>query len=413
MSGRRVVVTGLGMVTPVGVTVEATWSAILAGRSGIRRISHFDTSSFPTRFGGTVENFDVGRYLPPVAARKVDPFVHYGIAAGMQALIDSGLEVSEANAERIGVAIGSGIGGLSGIERGHSGYLRNGPRKISPFFVPGNIINGLAGYFSIRVGAKGPNIAIVTACATGAHNIGEAARIIRYGDADVMFAGGAEGANCPMGLGGFCAARALSTRNEDPEGASRPWDIDRDGFVLSDGAGVLVLEALPHAQARGARVYAELVGFGMNADAYHITAPAEEGEGASRCMGLALRDAALAPHTVDYINAHGTSTPVGDVAESRAIRRCFGSHADRLAVSSTKSMVGHMLGAAGGCEAIFSVLAIRDGVAPPTINLYEADPLCDLDYVPHIAREMKIEVALTNSFGFGGTNATLVFQRFR
>jgi len=411
VSQRRVVVTGLGMVSPVGLDVAESWTNILAGRSGIRPLTGFDVSGFSTRFGGAVPDFDVGRYLPPKEAKKMDPFVHYGLAAATEALRDSGLEITEANADRCGVAIGSGIGGLPGIEKGHNAYLAGGPRKISPFFVPSNIINMVSGNFSILYGITGPNVTIVTACTTGTHNIGEAGRIIRYGDADVMFAGGAEMATCPMGLGGFGAARALSTRNDDPATASRPWDRDRDGFVLSDGAGVVVLEELEHARARGATIYAELIGFGMNADAYHMTAPREDGKGARRCMERALEDARLDPIEVDYINAHGTSTPAGDSAESDAIKQCFGDHAYRLAVSSTKSMVGHMLGAAGGCEAIFSVLAIRDRVAPPTINQFTPDPTCDLDYVPNSAREMDIDVVLSNSFGFGGTNGTLVFRR--
>lgn len=410
---RRVVITGMGMVSPVGLTVDESWANILAGRSGIAPITHFDTSAFPTRFGGTVKGFDVSEWLSPKEARKMDPFIHYGIAAGLQALRDSGIEVTEANADRIGVAIGSGIGGLPGIEKGHEAYLGGGPRKLSPFFVPSNIINMISGNLSIACGLRGPNIAIVTACSTGTHNIGEAARIIAYGDADVMLAGGAEMATCPTGLGGFSSARALSTRNDDPEAASRPWDRDRDGFVLSDGAGVLVLEEYGHARARGAQIYAELIGYGMSGDAYHMTAPPENGEGAARCMRNGLRDAGIAPEAVDYINAHGTSTQAGDRAETVAIKSVFGDHAARLAVSSTKSMTGHLLGAAGGIEAIFSVLAIRDGVAPPTINLDNPDPECDLDYVPNEARSMKIEVAVSNSFGFGGTNGTLVFSRPR
>jgi 3-oxoacyl-[acyl-carrier-protein] synthase II len=410
---RRVVITGLGMVSPVGLNVEESWKNILAGRSGIAPITLFDTSQFTTRFGGTVKGFDPTAYIPAKDARKMDPFIHYGIAAGMQALADSGLEVTEANADRIGVAIGSGIGGLPGIEKGHEAYLQGGPRKLSPFFVPSNIINMISGNLSIMCGLRGPNIAVVTACSTGTHNIGEAARIIEYGDADVMVAGGAEMATSPTGLGGFAAARALSTRNDDPEGASRPWDADRDGFVLSDGAGVLVLEEYEHARARGARIYAELIGYGRSGDAYHMTAPPEDGNGAKRCMLNALRNANIPAEAVDYINAHGTSTPAGDKAETIAIKSAFGDHAYRVAVSSTKSMTGHLLGAAGGVEAIFSVLAIRDQVAPPTINLHTPDPECDLDYVPNEARQMKIDIAMSNSFGFGGTNGTLVFSRLR
>jgi 3-oxoacyl-[acyl-carrier-protein] synthase II len=410
---RRVVITGVGMVSPVGLTVDESWANILAGKSGIAPITLFDTTAFGTRFGGTVKDFDVSLYVSSKEARKMDPFIHYGIAAGKQALDDSGLEVTEANAHRIGVAIGSGIGGLPGIEKGHEAYLNGGPRKLSPFFVPSNIINMISGNLSIACGLQGPNIAVVTACSTGTHNIGEAARIIAYGDADAMVAGGAEMATCPTGLGGFSAARALSTRNDDPARASRPWDRDRDGFVLSDGAGVVVLEEYEHARARGARIYAELIGYGMSGDAYHMTAPPEDGAGASRCMQNALRSAGLGPQDVDYINAHGTSTPAGDKAETIAIKSAFGDHARSVAVSSTKSMTGHLLGAAGGVEAIFSVLAIRDGVAPPTINLDNPDPECDLDYVPNEARRMNIDVALSNSFGFGGTNATLVFSRLR
>ncbi len=411
MAKRRVVVTGLGMVSPVGLDVATSWENILAGKSGIETITHFDTTPFSTRFGGTVKGFDVTRYMPAKEARKMDPFIHYGIAAADEALEDSGLEVTEENAERIGVAIGSGIGGLPGIEKGHAAYMKGGPRKISPFFVPANIINMISGHVSIRHGLKGPNIALVTACATGTHSIGDAARIIEYGDADVMLAGGSEMATSPCGLGGFGAARALSTRNDDPAGASRPWDVERDGFVLSDGAGVVVLEEYEHARRRGAPIYAEVAGYGMSGDAYHMTAPSEGGEGAKRCMEAAMRNAGIEPEQVDYINAHGTSTPAGDVAETLAAKAAFGEHAYRLAMSSTKSMTGHLLGAAGGIEAIFTILAIRDQVAPPTINLDNPDPECDLDYVPQTAREMKIDIALSNSFGFGGTNGTLIFRK--
>ncbi len=411
MARRRVVVTGLGMVSPVGLDVATSWRNILEGNSGVETITHFDTTPFSTRFGGSVKGFDVTRYMPAKEARKMDPFIHYGIAAAEEALQDAGLEITERNAERIGVAIGSGIGGLPGIEKGHAAYIKGGPRKISPFFVPANIINMISGHVSIRYGLKGPNISLVTACATGTHSIGDAARIIEYGDADVMLAGGSEMATSPCGLGGFGAARALSTRNEDPAAASRPWDRERDGFVLSDGAGVLVLEEYRHARERGARIYAELAGYGMSGDAYHMTAPSEGGEGARRCMENAMRNAAVEPTQVDYINAHGTSTPAGDIAETLATKAAFGEHAYRLAMSSTKSMTGHLLGAAGGIEAIFSILAIRDQVAPPTINLDHPDPECDLNYVPHTAQEMKIEVAISNSFGFGGTNGTLVFRR--
>lgn len=399
------------MVSPVGLTVAESWASVLAGKSGISTITHFDASAFPVRIAGTLKGFEPSRYVPPKDVKKMDPFIHYGIAAAAQAIEDSGLEVTEANAERVGIAIGSGIGGLPGIEKGYQALLDGGPRKVSPFFVPSNIINMIAGNLSIHYGIKGPNYGIVSACSSGTHNIGDAGRLIAHGDVDVMVAGGAEMASSPLGLAGFAAARALSSRNEDPERASRPWDRDRDGFVLADGAGVVVLESYEHARARGARIYAELVGFGLNSDAYHMTAPPEDGQGARRCMEIALADARLSPSDVDYINAHGTSTPAGDLAETRAVKAAFGEHAGRLAVSSTKSMTGHLLGAAGGVEAIFSVLAIRDQVAPPTINLDNPGPECDLDYVPHTARSMRIEVALSNSFGFGGTNGTLVFRR--
>jgi len=411
VSKRRVVVTGLGLVTPVGNDVAESWANIKAGKSGIAPITHFDTSAFSVRFGGSVRNFDVSQYVSPKDAKKMDPFIHYGLAAGSQAIKDSGLDVTEENATRIGVAIGSGIGGLPGIEKGTQTFLEGGPRKISPFFVPSNIINMVSGNLSIQYGLKGPNFAIVTACTTGTHNIGDAARLIEYGDADVMVAGGAEMATSPTGLGGFAAARALSTRNDEPERASRPWDRDRDGFVLSDGAGVVVLEEYEHAKARGARIYAELIGYGMSADAYHMTAPSEDGDGAARCMQNAIRNASLNPEDVDYINAHGTSTPAGDVVETRAVKRVFGDNSKKVAISSTKSMIGHLLGAAGGVEAVFSILAIYEQVAPPTINLDNPDPECDLDYVPNEAREMKIDVSLSNSFGFGGTNGTLIFRK--
>ncbi|MEJ2347012.1 MAG: beta-ketoacyl-ACP synthase II [Gammaproteobacteria bacterium] len=411
MSKRRVVITGLGIVSPVGNDVQQAWENILAGNSGIGPLTRFDVSAFPVRFGGSVKDFDPATYIPPKDVKKMDPFIHYGMAAGAQAIGDAGLEVTEANAERIGVAIGAGIGGIHSIENGYDGFLKGGPRKISPFFVPQSIINMISGNLSIRYGLKGPNIAIVTACTTGTHNIGEAARIIAYGDADVMVAGGAEMATTPTGLGGFAAARALSTRNDDPTAASRPWDKDRDGFVLGDGAGVLVLEEYEHAKQRGARIHAELAGFGMSGDAFHMTQPPAGGEGAKRCMLSALRDAGLNTDQVDYINAHGTSTPAGDKAETEAVKAAFGDHAYKTAVSSTKSMTGHLLGAAGGVEAVFSVLALRDQVAPPTINLENQDPECDLDFVPNSAREMKIDVCLSNSFGFGGTNGTLVFRK--
>ena len=412
MSERRVVVTGLGLVAPVGLDVASGWESILAGKSGIKPITHFDVESFSVRFGGPIYGFEIEQYIPKKEARKMDAFIHYGIAAGDQAIKDSGLEVTDANAKRIGVAIGSGIGGLTGIETAYGAYLKGGPRKISPFFVPANIINMVAGNLSILYGLRGPNISIVSACSTGAHNIGDAMRMIQYGTVDVMIAGGAEMGTSPTGLGGFAAARALSTRNDDPEAASRPWDRDRDGFVLSDGAGVLVLEEMEHAKRRGARIYAELAGSAMNSDAYHMTSPSPDGEGAADCMRLAVADAGLAMEDIDYINAHGTSTPAGDVAETMAVKAAFGDHARRLAVSSTKSMTGHMLGAAGGAEALFTVLAIRDQVMPPTINLDNPDEQCDLDYVPHTAREARIDVAISNSFGFGGTNGTLLFRRF-
>jgi len=410
---RRVVVTGLGLVTPVGNTVKESWENILAGKSGIAPIEHFDATGFNTRFGGSVKNFDISPYLNPKDARKMDLFIQYGVAAGAQAISDAGIECTDENAERIGVAIGSGIGGLPMIEQNHNALNKGGARRVSPFFVPGSIINMISGNLAIQHGFKGPNIAITTACTTGTHNIGYSARTIAYGDADVMICGGAEMATTPLGLGGFSAARALSTRNDDPQAASRPWDRDRDGFVLSDGAGILVLEEYEHAKARGARIYAELTGFGMSDDAFHMTAPPEDGSGAALSMRNAIRDAGIDPSAVDYINAHGTSTPAGDLAESRAIRKVMGAAADGVAVSSTKSMIGHLLGAAGAVEAVFCILAIRDQVAPPTINLDNPQEGCDLNYVPHTARERKIDVALSNSFGFGGTNGTLVFSRLR
>jgi 3-oxoacyl-[acyl-carrier-protein] synthase II len=411
VSRRRVVITGLGIVSPVGNTVVDAWENIRAGRGGIRPVDSFDVSGFPVRFGGTILGFDATQYVASKDIKKMDPFIHYGIAAGCQAIADAGLEITDANAERVGVAIGSGIGGLYTIEKQHSGLLEGGPRKISPFFVPASIINMISGNLSIMHGLKGPNIAIVTACTTGTHNIGEAARIIAYGDADVMVAGGAEMATTPLGLGGFAAARALSTRNEDPATASRPWDKDRDGFVLGDGAGVLVLEEYEHARRRGAKIYAELAGYGMSGDAHHMTQPSEGGEGAARCMLNALRDAGLNTDQVDYINAHGTSTPAGDKAETLAVKAALGDRAKSVAMSSTKSMTGHLLGAAGGVEAVFTALAVREQVAPPTINYSTPDPDCDLDYVPNTARGMKIDVALSNSFGFGGTNGTIVMRR--
>jgi 3-oxoacyl-[acyl-carrier-protein] synthase II len=401
----------MGIISPVGNSVAAAWANILAGNSGIEPLTAFDTSQLPVRFGGSIKDFDSEAYFNRKDARKMDLFIHYGIVAATQAIADAGLEVTEVNAERIGVSIGSGIGGLPGIEEGHSAFINGGPRRITPFFVPRSIINMISGNLSILYGIKGPNLALVTACAAGTHSIGQAGRLIAYGDADVMIAGGAEMATTPTSLCGFAAARALSTRNEDPPGASRPWDRDRDGFVLSDGAGVVVLEEYEHARRRGAPVYGELIGFGMSGDAYHMTLPSEDGDGARRCMLYALRDAGLNPEEVDYINAHGTSTLAGDKAESDAIKAAFGAKAYQLAISSTKSMTGHLLGAAGGIEAVFSLLALRDQVVPPTINLDNPDPACDLDYVPHTAREMKIEVVLSNSFGFGGTNGTIIFRR--
>lgn len=412
MSRRRVVITGMGMLSPLGNDVPSSWQGILAGRSGIDLIQHMDLSAFSTRFGGSIRNFDVEQYLPAKEARKLDLFIQYGLAASFQAVRDSGLEVTDENRERIGVAMGSGIGGLTNIENGCRALFEQGPRRISPFFVPGSIINMVSGFLSIHLGLQGPNYAIATACTTGTHCLGMAARNIAYGEADVMIAGGSEMAASGLGIGGFAAARALSTRNDDPAAASRPWDKGRDGFVLSDGAGALVLEELEHAKARGAKIYAELIGFGMSADAFHMTSPPDDGAGAARCIRNALVDAKIDPTLVGYINAHGTSTPAGDKAEAAAIKTAFGDHAYELSVSSTKSMVGHLLGAAGAVEAIFSVLAIRDQVAPPTINLDEPDEGCDLDFVPHEAKPRRIEVAVSNSFGFGGTNGSLVFRRF-
>jgi len=411
LSRRRVVVTGLGIVCPIGNTVAEAWTSVLAGKSGIGRITHFDAGLLSSRIAGEVKDFDVAAYLSPKEARRMDRFIHLGIAAGVQALKDSGLEVTEANAARIGVNIGSGIGGLPMIEETHNDVLEGGPRKISPFFIPSTIINMISGNLSIMHGLKGPNLAMVTACTTSTHCIGESGRLIEYGDCDVMIAGGAESTVTLLTVGGFAAARALSTRNDDPATASRPWDRDRDGFVLGEGAGVVVLEELEHAKRRGAKIYAELAGYGMSGDAYHMTSPQEDGEGAARCMQNALRNAGLNREDIDYINAHGTSTPLGDLAETVAVKRCFGDHARKLAVSSTKSMTGHLLGAAGGVEAIFSVLAIRDQVAPPTANLFNQDPACDLDYVPNAARRMPLRSSLSNSFGFGGTNGTLIFKR--
>jgi 3-oxoacyl-[acyl-carrier-protein] synthase II len=398
-------------VSPVGLDVNSSWENILAGKSGIGPIEHFDVSEYTVRFGGTVKGFDPGDIIPPKDTKKMDMFIQYGIAAAAEAMKDSGLEITDANAERVGVAIGSGIGGIGVIEKNHEIILNKGPRKVSPFLIPASIINMISGHVSINYGLKGPNIALVTACATATHSIGDAARIIEYGDADVMLAGGAERASTPSSMAGFAAARALSTRNDDPTTASRPWDIDRDGFVLSDGAGIVVLEEYEHAKKRGANIYAEVIGYGMSGDAYHMTSPSEGGDGAKRCMQYAMRNAAVNPDQINYINAHGTSTPAGDKAEVYAVKGAFGDHANKIAMSSTKSMTGHLLGAAGGIEAIYTALAIRDQVAPPTINIFNQDPECDLDFVPDTAKEMKIDVALSNSFGFGGTNGTLVFRK--
>ncbi len=411
MNGKRVAVTGIGLLTPVGNDAESSWAAIRSGESGIRPIDRFDVSEFSTRFGGALQEFNRDKYIPAKEARRMDEFMHYGIAAGIQALEDSGLREGDFEAERFGVAIGSGIGGISTIEETAMQIKASGPRKVTPFFVPGSIINMISGTLSIRFGLKGPNIAVVTACTTGTHNIGIAANMINNDQADIMLVGGAEMATSPVGLGGFCAARALSIRNDEPERASRPWDKDRDGFALSDGAGVMVIEEMDHAKARSAKIYAELVGFGMSGDAYHMTAPSEGGEGAARCMQNALRSADMSKSDIDYINAHGTSTIAGDIAESEAIKRVFGLHAYNLCVSSTKSMIGHLLGASGAAEAIVSVLTLRDQIITPTINLDEPEEGCDLDYVPHVAREQTVNAVLTNSFGFGGTNASLIFKR--
>ncbi|MFZ7096278.1 beta-ketoacyl-ACP synthase II [Luteimonas dalianensis] len=411
MSKRRVVVTGLGILSPLGNDLVSSWEGITAGRSGIGPITHFDASAFPTRISGEVRDFDASKWIAPKDMKKMDPFVHYGVAASMMAIGDAGLEIAGDDAERIGVAIGAGIGGLKGIEETTLKYNEGGPRKVSPFYVPSTIINMIAGQVSIMTGAKGPNIAAVTACTTATHNIGLAMRMIQYGDADAMIAGGAEYATTPTSLGGFCSMKALSTRNDAPEQASRPWDEGRDGFVMGDGAGILVLEEYERAKARGARIYAELAGFGMSGDAFHMTAPSENGDGAGRCMSAAIADAGVDLARIGYINAHGTSTPAGDLAETMAIKSVLGAHAEKVAVSSTKSMTGHLLGAAGGVEAVFSAMAIQSGVLPPTINLDNPSEGCDLDYVPHTAREAKVDVVLSNSFGFGGTNGTLVFAR--
>jgi len=411
LSRRRVVVTGLGIVSPVGLDLKCSWSNIIDGVSGVGLIDEFDTDAFPVKIAATVKDFDATVAVAAKDLKKMDLFIQYGMVAAEEALQDSGLEITENNAERIGVAIGSGIGGLPMIEANHNKLNSGGPRKISPFFVPGSIINMISGNFSIKHGLKGPNLGFVTACTTGTHSIGQSARMIAYGDADVMFAGGAEKASSPLGIGGFAAARALSSRNDDPAAASRPWDKDRDGFVLGDGAGVLVLEEYEHAKSRGAKIYAELVGFGLNGDAYHMTQPIADGSGAARCMKLALDDAKLNPEDVDFVNAHGTSTPAGDIAETNALKSALGDHASKTAVTSTKSMTGHLLGAAGGIEAVFSVMSIHDQVASPTINLENPGEGCDLDYVPNTARDMEINVAVSNSFGFGGTNGSLVFKK--
>lgn len=408
---RRVVVTGMGLVSPLGNDVQSSWSAALAGQSGVVPITAFDASLYSTRFGGTIKQLDPSSWISAKELKKMDPFIHYGLVAALQAWQDAGLSVTEANAPRIGVSMGSGIGGIGTIEQQHDVLLNSGPRRISPFFVPSSIINMISGHLSIMLGLQGPNMAVVTACATGTHAIGDAMRMIQYGDADVMLAGGAEYATTQLGLAGFSAARALSQRNDDPQVASRPWDKDRDGFVLSDGAACLVLEEYEHARARGAEIYAELAGFGMSSDAHHMTMPLSDGSGAARCMQNALRDAGVNAEQVGYINAHGTSTPLGDVAETMAIKRAFGDHAFKLMVSSTKSMTGHALGAAGAIESIFCLLSLRDQQVAPTINLHAPDEGCDLDYVPLEARDSKLDVVLNNSFGFGGTNATLVFRR--
>ncbi|WP_440222753.1 beta-ketoacyl-ACP synthase II [Dokdonella sp. MW10] len=411
MSKRRVVVTGLGIVSPVGNDLETAWDAIRNGRSGIGPITNFDVSAFPTRIAGEVRDFDAAAWIPPKDVKKMDNFIHYGVAAALMALRDAGLEITEANAERTGALIGSGIGGIAGIEKTTVAWHEGGPRKISPFYVPSTIINMVSGHISIMTGIKGPNFSAVSACATSNHSIGMAMRLIQYGDADAMIAGGAEYATVPTAVGGFCSMKAMSTRNDDPQRASRPWDKDRDGFVLGDGAGILVLEEYESAKKRGARIYCELAGSGSSSDAFHMTAPSENGEGPARCMAAAMKDAGINADQVEYLNAHGTSTPLGDVAETLALKRALGDHAYKTMVSSTKSMTGHLLGAAGGVEAIFTILALYHGIIPPTINLDEPGEGCDLDYVPNVAREKAISVAVSNGFGFGGTNGTLVFRR--
>jgi 3-oxoacyl-[acyl-carrier-protein] synthase II len=411
VSRRRVVITGLGIVCPTGNEVASAWQNLVAGRSGIDRITRFDASAFTAQIAGEVKGFDISAYLPAKEARHFDTFIHYGIAAGVQALRDSGLEVNDTNAERVGAVVSSGIGGLPLIEENHGDYVKRGPRRISPFFVPGSIINMVSGQLSIMLGLKGPTYGVVSACTTGTHSIGDAGRLIEYGDADVMLAGGAESTISPLGLGGFASMRALSTRNDDPTTASRPFDKDRDGFVLGEGAGVLVLEEYEHARRRGARIYAELAGYGMSSDAFHMSAPSEDGEGPARGMRNALRNAGVNPDEVTYLNGHATSTPLGDIAETRSIRRAFGEAANGLVVNSTKSMTGHLLGAAGGIEAVFTALAVHHQISPPTINIFNQDPACDLDYCANSARDLKIEVAMSNSFGFGGTNGSLVMRR--
>ncbi len=411
MSKRRVVVTGLGIVSPLGNDLASSWDGIVNGRSGIGPVTHFDATNFSTRIAGEVRDFDVTRWVNPKDAKKMDPFIHYGVGASLMAIEDAGLAIDDTNAERVGALLGSGIGGILGIEEQSIKFHEGGPRKISPFYVPSTIINMLPGQVSLLTGIKGPNFSAVSACATSNHSIGMAMRMIQYGDADVMIAGGAERGSSPTSMGGFCSMKAMSTRNDDPTRASRPWDKDRDGFVLGDGAGVLVLEEYEYAKARGARIYCELAGFGATSDAFHMTAPSEDGEGAARCMTMALGDSGVSAEQVGYVNAHGTSTPLGDLAETMAIKRALGDHAYRTMVSSTKSMTGHLLGAAGGAEAIFSVMALHTGIVPPTINLDEAGEGCDLDYVPHTARDAKVDVAVSNGFGFGGTNGTLVFRR--
>ncbi len=410
MSKRRVVVTGMGIVSPVGNDLATAWDNITSGRSGIGPLTNFDASAFTTRIAGQVRNFDPTVWIAPKDVKKMDPFIHFGVAAGLMALQDAGLEISEANAERTGTLIGSGIGGISGIEKTTLALNEGGPRKVSPFYVPSTIINMVAGHLSIMTGAKGPSFSAVSACATSNHNIGMAMRLIQYGDADIMIAGGAEYASVPTAVGGFCSMKAMSTRNDDPQRASRPWDAERDGFVLGDGAGILILEEYEAAKARGARIYCELAGSGASSDAFHMTAPSDNGEGPARCMALAMKDAGINADQVEYLNAHGTSTPLGDLAETLALKRALGDHAYKTMISSTKSMTGHLLGAAGGVEAIFTILALHHGIIPPTINLDNPGEGCDLDYVPNVAREKKISIAISNGFGFGGTNGTLVFR---